>query len=145
MGTGNAILSNSIFDNGSLGINLNPGGVTANDVQDPDGGANNLQNFPVLLSALSNGSVTTVAGALNSTPATTFTLQFFASLSCDPSGNGEGKRLLGSTTVTTNRGGNIRFFVTVRPAQRGEFVTATATDPNNNTSEFSACRAVTAF
>ncbi len=46
-GTGNAILGNSIFSNGELGIDLGADGVTPNDVGDGDSGANNLQNFPV--------------------------------------------------------------------------------------------------
>ena len=50
-GTGNAVLSNSIFSNAGLGIDLGTDGVTDNDADDPDIGANNLQNFPVLSSA----------------------------------------------------------------------------------------------
>jgi hypothetical protein len=45
-GSGNAILSNAIFSNGHLGIDLDLNGVTANDPGDGDTGSNNLQNFP---------------------------------------------------------------------------------------------------
>jgi len=143
----NAILSNSIFDNGALGIDLSPGGVTSNDNDDPDTGPNNLQNFPVVVAAVSLGPIATVvSGSLNSTPNTTFTLQFFSNAACDPSGHGEGKTLLGFTTVTTNRSGTVRFRATLPGiTSAGQVVTATATDPNNNTSEFSACRTVTVF
>lgn len=143
----NAILSNSIFDNGALGIDLSPGGVTSNDNDDPDAGPNNLQNFPVVVAAVSLGPIATVvSGSLNSTPNTTFTLQFFSNAACDPSGHGEGKTLLGFTTVTTNRSGTVRFRATLPGiTSAGQVVTATATDPNNNTSEFSACRTVTVF
>jgi hypothetical protein len=87
-----------------------------------------------------------VTGSLNSTPNTTFTLQFFSNASCDPSGHGEGKTLLGFTAVTTNRSGTVRFRATLPGVTAaGQVVTATATDPANNTSEFSACRTVTFF
>jgi uncharacterized repeat protein (TIGR01451 family) len=131
-GTGNAILSNSIFSNGALGIDLVALGVTPNDPVDADAGPNNLQNFPVLASA--PGGVT---GTLNSTANTTFRIEFFANDTCDPSGNGEGAAFLGAVSVTTDATGNavIPFFAAVP----GQFVTATATDPSNNTSEFAAC------
>ena len=87
-----------------------------------------------------------MTGSLNSTPNTSFTLQFFSNASCDPSGHGEGKTRLGSTTVTTNRGGHVRFSTGLPGVTAaGQVVTATATDPNNNTSGFSACRTVTGF
>jgi hypothetical protein len=148
-GTGNAILSNSIFSNGgrlspALGIDLKNDGVTPDDAKDPDPGPNNLQNFPVLTAA-SSAVATTVSGTLNSTPNTTFTLQFFASPDADPSGFGEGQRFLGQTTVTTDANGNTGFsvnFLAAVPA--GQFFTATATDPGSNTSEFSQGVVVTA-
>src|SRR5262249_51352718 len=49
---GNAILGNSIFSNGKLGIDLGLDGVTPNDPCDGDSGANKLQNHPVLTEAL---------------------------------------------------------------------------------------------
>ncbi len=70
-GTGNVILSNSIFYNASLGIDLDTDGVTPNDPGDGDTGANNLQNYPVLTSATSGSSIT-IEGTLNSTPDTEF-------------------------------------------------------------------------
>jgi len=140
-GTGNSVLSNSIHSNTTLGINLGLDGVTANDAGDADSGANNLQNFPVLSSANSSSSSTTIVGTLNSAANTTFILQFFASAACDASGFGEGESFLGSFSVTTNGSGNASFNpATVSSGGVGtRWITATATDPNGNTSEFSQC------
>src|SRR5205085_3920949 len=147
-GTGNSVRANAIHDNGTtatqLGIDLGPDGVTPNDAGDPDTGANNLQNFPVLTSAVTSGGNTTIQGTLNSTTNTQFTIEFFANPACDASGNGEGQTFLGSTLVTTDASGNATINTSLAvnvPA--GQAVTATATDPNNNTSEFSACQTVT--
>src|SRR5262249_41373959 len=112
-------------------------GVTLNDPQDADTGPNGYQNFPVLSRAQS-GATTRVVGTLNSTPGTTFTLDFYASAARDPSGYGEGQRYLGSTTVTTDGLGNAAFDLTLAATTAsGEWVTATATDPAGSTSEFS--------
>jgi hypothetical protein len=142
--TGNGVLSNSIHDNGGLGIDLDNNGVTPNDHCDGDGGTNLQQNFPVLTSAVSAGGSTTIQGTLDSTANTTFRIEFFANTACDPSGNGEGQMFLGFTTVTTDANCNASFNVTL-PATipAGQFITATATDPNGNTSEFSQCLTVT--
>lgn len=139
-GAANAIQSNSIFSNDLLGIDLAPAGVTPNDAGDGDSGANNLQNFPILNSSNGAAGGVNVQGTLNSQANTTFTLDFYSSLSCDPSGNGEGQRFLGSGSATTNSSGNATFNITLAAsASSGESITATATDPQGNTSEFSAC------
>jgi uncharacterized repeat protein (TIGR01451 family)/CSLREA domain-containing protein len=138
-GTGNGFLTNSIFSNTSLGIDLNGDGVTANDAGDPDTGPNNLQNFPVLTSA-TPGAMTTIQGTLNSTASTAFRIEFFSNPTCDASGNGEGTTFLGFTNVTTNASGNATINVTLPVSvAAGNVIVATATDPANNTSEFSAC------
>ena len=140
----NIILSNSIHDNGLLGIdlstNLLPDGATANDPQDVDANSgNNLQNYPVITNALSAGGNTLINGTLNSHPNRTFQLEFFTTPAADPSGFGEGQTLLGSTNVTTNASGDATFAYNVIAAVTpGHRVTATATDlSTNNTSEFS--------
>ena len=75
---GNAILGNSIYANGDLGIDLKNDGVTANDAGDGDTGPNNLQNFPVLTAArLTTASQLTVVGTLNSTANSFFRVEFF--------------------------------------------------------------------
>ena len=77
---------------------------------------------------------------------TTFVLEFFASAEADPSGYGEGQRFLGSAVVTTDEAGNASFKVTFGVAVPvGQFLSATATGPGNNTSEFSAAILVEGF
>ncbi len=105
-GTGNSILSNSIFSNSLLGIDLGGDGATANDAGDTDAGANNLQNFPLLTSATVVLASTIIQGTFNSTPNTTFTLQFFSNSNCDDSGFGEGQQLIGTRTIQTDAAGN---------------------------------------
>ena len=141
-GTRNRFAHNRIYANGGLGIDLGPNGVTPNDSGDGDTGTNNLQNYPVLTSATAN----TVSGTLNSTPNTTFTLEFFSNTTCDPSGYGEGETFQPTTTpatVTTDANGDVSFnFTFANTVPPGRVITATATDPDGNTSEFSACMAV---
>jgi hypothetical protein len=140
----NLIRGNAIFSNGRLGIDLGDDGVTPNDSGDIDFGFNNFQNFPLITSVTANSTQTTITGALNSAPNTTFTINFYASSACDASGNGEGTRPFGpgAIAVTTDANGNGNFGVTlpvVLPA--AQTITATATDPTGNTSEFSPCDA----
>jgi hypothetical protein len=124
-GTGNPILSNLIFSSGHLGIELINNG-------------NNNQPAPQLVSSNQANSNTVVVGSVQSTPKTTITLQFFSDPSPDPSGFGEGQRLLGTFTVTTNAKGFANFDIPIRASVPvGQIITATATDSNNNTSEFS--------
>jgi photosystem II stability/assembly factor-like uncharacterized protein len=140
LGTGNSIRGNSIFSNGGLGIDLAPTGLTANDQGDGDTGANNRQNFPILTSLTPAANPVTITGTLNSTASTNFTIDFYSNTSCDPSGNGEGAQFLASTNVTTGSDGNAAISYTLGSAlPAGTIVTATATDPAGNTSEFSPC------
>ncbi len=144
--TGNALLGNSIFSNTGLGIDLGTNGVTPNDAGDGDAGANDLQNFPVLTSAVTGGGTgVTVVGTLDSAANAAFRVEFFANTACDPSGNGEGETFLGAATASTDGSGSAVFVVGLTKAVLpGAVITATATDPANNTSEFSACQTATA-
>jgi len=139
---GNRVSGNCIHDNGGLGIDLAGDSVTSNDPGDSDTGPNNLQNFPVLLSVISTGASTSVQGTLNSLPSTAYQIEFYSSPSCDASGNGEGQTFLGEAAVATDASGNASFHASLPPLKASEqVVTATATDPAGNTSEFSACLA----
>jgi CSLREA domain-containing protein len=135
------ILSNSIFSNTELGIAFGDfgdgDGPTPNDPGDADTGANGLQNKPAIRSAVTASSTTTLKGRLDSTPNTSFIVQFFA----NPSGN-EGKTFIGQKKVTTSSEGKVSFtFTPARKVGAGKTITATATGPEG-TSEFSAPRTV---
>jgi CSLREA domain-containing protein len=145
---GNRISGNAIQANGGLGIDLAPNGVNPNDADDTDAGVNNLQNFPVVTEAVGDGVTTTVDGTLTSTADTAFRVEAFANDACDGSGNGEGGRFLGATTVVTDGSGTGSFTfsgISNAEAPVGDFITTTATDQgSDNTSEFSACLVVSA-
>lgn len=138
----NTFSGNSIYNNGGLGIDINPIGPNANDLDDSDMGGNTRQNYPMITAAYQGGS-TVVETSLNSTPSTVFTIEYFASDSCDPSGLGEGQDFLGEHVTSTNAAGHSAFAVHFATVPAGKWVTATATDPQGNTSEFSACVQVT--
>jgi hypothetical protein len=140
--TGNVIRGNHIFRNAGLGINVmpagNPDGVTPNDPGDVDTGGNEMQNFP-LFTSVSTGATTHVAGVLHSKASTTYTLDFYANAcSTFPREFLEGETWIGTTQANTDGNGDAAFDVILPVATAaGARITATATDPSGNTSEFS--------
>jgi hypothetical protein len=134
--TGVEILSNSIYANQGLGIDLGDDGVTPNHPGGPVYGPNNLQNYPVLTSAVDAGRELTIEGTLNSAADTAYLIQFFANPTADPSGYGQGQVLIGSITVTNDDNGNASFTETFAKVPVGWSISATATDPTGDTSEF---------
>ncbi|MCP4896119.1 MAG: phage tail tape measure protein [bacterium] len=145
--SGIRIVGNSIFENGDLGIDLGAyksKGVTSNDPLDTDDGPNNLQNYPILTDAVRHGNRIVLAGRLESTPETKFEIDFYANQEADPSGHGEGEVYLGQTIVTTDDLGEAEF-ITSFPIrlETVQNITATAADPDGNTSEFSLALAIT--
>jgi parallel beta-helix repeat protein len=141
-GTGNSLTRNSIFGNGGLGIDLGPEGWTLNDPGDTDTGANNLQNYPLpaVFGALS-GSWPDIRGVLESTPNTQFIVEFFATAG-EPCGL-SGKDYLGGLFIVTDGFGRAHYtlsgpFSFPEPVS----ISATATDLQGNTSEFSPCQAL---
>ena len=148
--SGIRVAGNEIGGSSGLGIDLIASGavgdgVTANDLNDADSGANNLQNFPVLTSFGANAGQLLINGSLDVPTATSnadYTIGVYANASCDPSGNGEGELYLGSATV--NLSGNsvaneaFQFAIAATPVANGA-ISVTATDALGNTSEFSPC------
>ncbi|MFM7591580.1 MAG: Calx-beta domain-containing protein, partial [Isosphaeraceae bacterium] len=150
--TGVLIFNNIIYDNASIGIDLNADNkVTLNDTGDPDTGGNNLLNFPVITTAVGGTGKVTIAGTYNGLANTNFTLQFFSSVAADPTGYGEGRDILGTTNITTDATGNATFNVSYSSSLVvvGSKISATATTAGNGvgsgyTSEFCQTVSVTA-
>jgi hypothetical protein len=137
---------NSVFSNQGPGIDfagtgglLTPAGDgVVNDPQDKDTGANDLQNFPVLAEPTSDGRGTTVTGLLNSTPNSSFLLDFYSSPV-----DGSSQSYVGTAAVLTDANGNATFNVTLpNTVPNGWLLTATATTadtaPFGDTSEFAS-------
>jgi len=150
-GVGNVLRDNRIFDNlglsvgkPSLGIDLlsaggGSQGPTPNDAGDADTTAgNDLQNFPLITSAVPEGGGTRVVGTLNSTPSSPFTLDFYANPACRsrPRSALQADQYLGSLDVATNASGDVSFNELLpTPITAGQPVTATATNGAGSTSE----------
>lgn len=154
------ILGNAIFSNAQLGIDLGPPGPTPNPGNRLTG-ANNLQNFPELTSAVvasqsafraGEVDITTtmkVGGRLDASPNTTYKLQFFLNEACQA---GQGHQstgriplLLDTKEVTTAPNGIAEYtFDLPLPGTtfNSGFINATATDLGGNTSEQSLCRQI---
>lgn len=137
---GHAIFGNSIYGNTGRGIDVEPWGrLNANDPMDRDSGPNQQQNRPSLVSANSFSGMTVVKGSLHSVPRRTYLIQFFS----NPAGTDEGKTYIGSKKVPAGAAGNAAFsFYPARMIRPGQTVTATATDPYGNISEFSLAQTV---
>ena len=136
-----SILSNSIYANAGLGINLGSGPTPDHSPGTP--GPNAYQNYPILSSAQSNGSSLTVQGTLFESPGNSYLIQFFSSPEEGRFGFGQGKVLLGSMNVQADAKGHASFTASL-PAvgPSGAYISATATDGSGDTSEFSADLAV---
>jgi hypothetical protein len=152
---GNPIRGNRIFKNGiggvesngvglaiDLHLNSTPGGQNPNDLGDADHVGNNFgnhfQNYPLITSAVPEAGGTRVVGTLNSVASTVFDLDFYANPSCRgrPRALLQAETYIGSTQVTTDGSGNVAFNVLLpTPIEAGAPVTASATNPEGDTSE----------
>ena len=131
----NAILSNRLYANLGLGIDLGGDGPTGNHPGGLDEGLpNGSQNHPTLTAITRTAAGTTVDGTLLSAPGQAYTVQLFA----DAAGSAQARVLLATVTATTDAAGRADFR-TSSPAVLldGQAITATATDVLGNTSELS--------
>lgn len=136
------VLGNAIYNNAGFGIYFAGTGSTPlpNDGLDVDTGPNGLQNHPVLTSATNSGGLAMVSGVLDSAPNTSYRIEWFGNVSCDTAHNGEGRRFLSGGNYLTDGSGHVPFNGVMFPIPVGyPVITATATDPAGNTSEFSPC------
>jgi len=137
----NAILGNSIYGNASLGIDLGNNGRTANDADDSDDGPNKLQNFPVIsdINFEEQSGQITISYTVPSDPANSgypLRVEFFTGGT-----DNQGRTFIGADMFVENDFDTDKIIVitigdelTVTGDTR---LTATATDSESNTSEFS--------
>ncbi len=146
------ILSNSIFSNSGLGIDLANDSdgdgfseleqdATLNDAGDVDTGANSLQNFIELTAKTDNGANYTVDYTLD-TISGDYLVQFYESSQADPSNYGEGETLLTSESITHTGGGSESFTATFSVTEPTTLVATVTQDLGGGsygaTSEFSS-------
>jgi hypothetical protein len=156
----NAIIANRINLNGAPGIDLGANGVTANSL-DPTicditlgCAANRGQNFPVIDNAIRVSAGDLVGISIGAHLVTTYSaspyrIDFYRSRDCNASGYGEGSHWIGSKNVVVSNSGicasgncNKDFsYGTLNDPDvvAGDAISATATSPSGDTSEFAAC------
>jgi parallel beta-helix repeat protein len=151
--SGNTITQNAIHANGGLGIELSADGsysgegVTANDANDGDSGANDLLNYPVIIAATETGGTISIDFDLD-VPAGDYRIEFFKNPSgADPSGYGEGQNFAATVSIA-HTGGGVQSFSHGFSGTVGDIITATATvdlggGNYGSTSEFSAAYTAT--
>lgn len=142
-----ALVSNRIYANGQIGIDLSENGVTANDSGDGDSGPNDLLNFPQAIRANVAGPNQLRYNVALDAPAAAngYRIEFFANSAADPTGFGEGERYLGHVDVG-HAGGTQTYagtLTTLQPVAVGDIISATTTRRTaggawDMTSEFSA-------
>ncbi len=141
-GNRNLITRNRIFSNELMRIDLGGDGRTDNDPLDADLDSNLQQNFPVLTQIRQSPGLTETRWLLESAPNTAYTIEVFAIQSADTNNQGGSSRFLGSTVQLTDDDGTVTFSLNFGvELVSDEFISATAIDPDGNTSEFSPPRA----
>lgn len=146
-GQGTRVRGGSFFLNGGLGIDLGPDGPTPGDDEDADAGPNGLQNAPVLTMAQADTGDRRLVlrGVLAGQPLTTYRVDLYGSPVPDPAGFGEGREALVHFLLQTDDEGDAAFrqsFDTTPWATLPGVVAAVATDPADNSSEFSNAQMV---
>lgn len=144
-----ALLTQNLTPHTPIGIDLGMDGITPNDPGDADGGANDLQNFPVVNAAVLTGGALALEGYFEVpfTTLATYRLEVFSSSRCadGPLGaggspQGQAERYLGSAAVDPLLGDVDFAFTLDGVADDHRFLALTASQPANGiTSELSRC------
>lgn len=152
-GSGNAIRSNRIYENGSTGtamdIDLGSDGPTANDAGDIDAGANGLQNFPLVTGVAfaappapgATDVVASVRGALQAQPGSYRVDAYFGN-ACNANGRGHAEAYAGAAQVTIPAGASRASFTltaTLPNVTASAVVALAATSAAGSTSEIGPC------
>lgn len=133
----NSIRGNYFSENGGLGIDLGDDGVTTNDALDVDNGSNTLVNFPVIKSFTL--ATKRVKGRLAAAPNSSYNIDVYVHIVCDPHNHGEGI-YVETFKVTTNAHGIAKFNVVLAAdIQDYAVIMGVAVDKQGNTSEFGKC------
>lgn len=139
-----AIVKNSIFNNNTMGIDLNADFINnTNDANDTDTGPNDMLNSPGYTQITEGGGNTEVDFSID-VPAGQYRIEFFSNTVADPSGIGEGETYLGYTNITSDGSGLEEFSHTLSGTGHANLaLTATEIDPSTpsgfgSTSEFGA-------
>lgn len=138
----NTISSCQLYNNGHLGIDLGNDGVTVNDSDDTDSGPNDLLNYPVIDSLIKINDTSFIAYG-QASPGGIVTL-YLANYSIDslvdpdPSGYGEGSRILDDAIVDLAGHWVISYAGVLNwDYSKISYLSLLATDTLGNTSEFS--------
>src|SRR5262249_49083261 len=107
-GLGNAMLGNSIFSSGALGIDLGNDGVTLNGSSGTNG-PNGFQPFPILTNSECVDGTTTIQGQFAGQPFANYRLEFFLNDATNASGYGEGQTFIGALETTLDATGLTNF------------------------------------
>ena len=134
---------NSIFSNEAIGIDLGDPGVNPlHQIPATAAEANHGQDYPVLMAVAGDASATTVEANFKGEPNKTYTIEVYRNplgATADCKARPQGKAFMRSFKITTDATGNRAFTIALPPMDGGGFVSATAIDVDNNTSEFSPC------
>ncbi|NBC85305.1 MAG: T9SS type A sorting domain-containing protein, partial [Bacteroidetes bacterium] len=143
----NVVRGNLVYENGQLGIDLADDGQTSNDFGDTDTGVNNLQNAPEIDQTQTQFNTSTgdveVRYLVNCNTTecnyggSGLTVDFYLA---DGQSSGEGKTFLYTDQYPSSSATSFRNISFTPPSgvtvTRDDFIVATATDADGNTSEF---------